>query len=310
MAFILAFALLLTQFSFTVAAEGDDVIPNINVNDVEDIVLAPSRALIENVDGEWDTSYEDPVFYYDVYVGCGLTATVTLKDGSTVSGDYLDVGAALGNAYPELYDDQYEKPWGVGKHTVQYVIQLSNGKSYVHSMQVEVAASPIKSFSVSVTGTLKENVDGYQKTYGGKTFFYYNLDVLKPVYTVVYKDGSQFTGSAQELHLQTGHAVSISTGQNEKPWKVGKHTVTFEYTGITYQLQVEVVGDGPAVIYGDVNDDGKVNTKDLILLRQHLAGWDVTINADNADVTADGKVNTKDLILLRQYLAGWDVTLG
>ncbi len=63
-------------------------------------------------------------------------------------------------------------------------------------------------------------------------------------------------------------------------------------------------------IYGDTNADGVINTKDVLLLRKHLAKWDVTIDADAADCNADGKVNTKDLLLLRKYLARWDVFLG
>jgi hypothetical protein len=62
-------------------------------------------------------------------------------------------------------------------------------------------------------------------------------------------------------------------------------------------------------IPGDVNDDGKVNGKDSILLAQYLARWDVSINLNAADVNGDGKVNGKDSILLAQYLAKWDVVL-
>ena len=62
-------------------------------------------------------------------------------------------------------------------------------------------------------------------------------------------------------------------------------------------------------ISGDVNGDRVVNNKDLGMLRQHLNGWDVTVDERAADVTRDGKVNNKDLGILRQYLNGWDVVL-
>ena len=63
------------------------------------------------------------------------------------------------------------------------------------------------------------------------------------------------------------------------------------------------------VIPGDANGDGKVNNKDLALLQQYLADWDVAIDTHVADVNDDGKVNNKDLALLQQYLADWDVVL-
>ena len=62
-------------------------------------------------------------------------------------------------------------------------------------------------------------------------------------------------------------------------------------------------------IPGDVNGDGKVNVKDITLLAQYLAEWDVSIDSNAADVNADGKINVKDITLLAQYLAEWDVVL-
>lgn len=58
---------------------------------------------------------------------------------------------------------------------------------------------------------------------------------------------------------------------------------------------------------GDMNNDGKINIKDLGLLQQRLNGWDVTMEESAADLNADGKINIKDLGLLQQYLNGWDI---
>lgn len=66
---------------------------------------------------------------------------------------------------------------------------------------------------------------------------------------------------------------------------------------------------GASVLKGDVNSDEKINTKDVILLRQFLAKWptaQLTEEQQNAaNVNGDDKVNTKDVIRLRQYLAKW-----
>ncbi len=65
------------------------------------------------------------------------------------------------------------------------------------------------------------------------------------------------------------------------------------------------------VIPGDTNNDGIINTKDMIFLSRAVAGgWDVKLNETSADVNKDGKVNMADVILLRRYLAGgWNVEL-
>lgn len=53
---------------------------------------------------------------------------------------------------------------------------------------------------------------------------------------------------------------------------------------------------------GDVNNDGKLNNRDLAQLQQALADWDVTLDGD-ADLNADGKVNNRDLSQLQQTLS-------
>ncbi len=77
-------------------------------------------------------------------------------------------------------------------------------------------------------------------------------------------------------------------------------------------VQTETVGGGVNVVSripGDVNDDGKVDSRDAIRLSKYLAKEDVEINLANADVTGDGKVNVQDLIRLKKYLAKVSVEL-
>ena len=62
-------------------------------------------------------------------------------------------------------------------------------------------------------------------------------------------------------------------------------------------------------IPGDVNRDGSVNGKDVMILCRYNAGWDVSIDLVAADVNRDGSVNGKDVMILRRYNAGWDVEL-
>lgn len=55
----------------------------------------------------------------------------------------------------------------------------------------------------------------------------------------------------------------------------------------------------PEVIPGDTDGNGKLNNRDLGLLQQYLADWDVVIDMDAADINGDGKINNRDLGLLQ-----------
>ena len=73
----------------------------------------------------------------------------------------------------------------------------------------------------------------------------------------------------------------------------------------------DVVGDYKALIYGDVNRDGKVNLSDVTGMLQKVAGWSIDVNADAADVDKSGDTNLLDVTKMLKKVAGWDdISLG
>ncbi|MGN1047373.1 MAG: dockerin type I domain-containing protein [Eubacteriales bacterium] len=65
--------------------------------------------------------------------------------------------------------------------------------------------------------------------------------------------------------------------------------------------------------WGDIYSDGKVDIMDSVKLAQYLAGWDISLTANErraADVFYDGSIDVKDAVKLAQYLAEWNVVLG
>ena len=77
-----------------------------------------------------------------------------------------------------------------------------------------------------------------------------------------------------------------------------------------------VSDDAPAIVYGDVNGDGNVNGRDVLLLRKYMANYDydtetstVEVHA-GADVNGDGTINGRDVLLLRKYMANYDYDTG
>ena len=62
-----------------------------------------------------------------------------------------------------------------------------------------------------------------------------------------------------------------------------------------------------APLFGDVNADGKVNTRDVIALLKHITGETVKVDENALDINGDGKVNTRDVITLLKYITGEDI---
>lgn len=90
----------------------------------------------------------------------------------------------------------------------------------------------------------------------------------------------------------------------------GNCFVTFMLTEYSDIILNETSQPEQTVKYGDINEDAKIDAKDVLLLRKYLSNWTVTVNKANADCNADGKIDAKDVLLLRKFLSGWSVTLG
>ncbi len=75
-----------------------------------------------------------------------------------------------------------------------------------------------------------------------------------------------------------------------------------------WDIEALIVGDGSR-FPGDADDNGKVNTDDVLLMLQYIQGEKPEIKLTNAEVNGDGRVNYDDALRVMQYLAGWDVAL-
>ena len=74
-----------------------------------------------------------------------------------------------------------------------------------------------------------------------------------------------------------------------------------------------VTADGTefkTLVYGDINRDGKVDTKDVIFMIRKSIGWDIDANMTAFDVNRDGVQNSKDIITVIRKLIGWNLELG
>ncbi len=66
-----------------------------------------------------------------------------------------------------------------------------------------------------------------------------------------------------------------------------------------------------ALIYGDVDRNGKINLADIAGVLKKIARWDNDISADAADVDKNGKMNLADVSKMLKHIAKWDdISLG
>ena len=61
---------------------------------------------------------------------------------------------------------------------------------------------------------------------------------------------------------------------------------------------------------GDVNGDGAIDMKDVLLLRKFIANVGDPVDEIAADANGDGAIDMKDVLLLRKFIANMDVTLA
>lgn len=63
-----------------------------------------------------------------------------------------------------------------------------------------------------------------------------------------------------------------------------------------------------AVVLGDVNGDGKISISDMLMVKTHILGTELTGAAvDAGDVNGDGKLSMSDYLMVKTHLLGGDV---
>lgn len=76
------------------------------------------------------------------------------------------------------------------------------------------------------------------------------------------------------------------------------------------ETPIQGLPTGEDVLYGDLDADGRISTRDSLLLAKYLENMTSEIVEEAADVNADNVITEEDFTKLMKYLAGWDVFLG
>lgn len=118
-----------------------------------------------------------------------------------------------------------------------------------------------------------------------------------------------------EYNLHTPDGKAVKTNQRAEGTKVlteeeAKNVSVGSYFDGWKPVHFDGVVE-PTVNYGDVNDDGKIDVSDAVLLLKRIAQTQgLNINEKACDVNANNEIETQDAILLLKYLAKVDVKFG
>ncbi len=206
--------------------------------DLQGITVIPTKTLMENTDGYDATDNAGKDFYYYSIDNTNPEFIVSYNDGTEKTYQTRWELEEDTGFYISYTDNQYDKHWDVGVHTV-----TANFMGATCDFEVEVVESPVESISVVPTKTLIENVDGYTNMdwETNTEYFNYYIDSSNPVYTVKYNDGNKKTYTNQsDLYNDTGYWPSFSDNQYDEHWGIGVHTVAVNFMGATCDFEVEV----------------------------------------------------------------------
>lgn len=131
-------------------------------------------------------------------------------------------------------------------------------------------------------------------------------------------ENNTFTGTLVTLTFQIKDSAELGSYPVTVSYYKGKYGNNIDGEDVNYNQngsRVPIIYvNGSVTVYsytpGDLNGDGRINSKDAIYLLRYIAGWELDgLVEDALDVNGDGKINSKDAVHLLRYIAGWDVTL-
>ena len=213
----------------------------VTVLEIESVTVG-NVVCIQNHTGSWDGYWdgygnyvENAWFKYDVYPG---NITIDFTDGTSISGDASKIAEYIGY-YPNFYSDQsYENQWDIGMYSATF-----NVAGYANTYAVEVVETPIERILVDDI-TYCEGTNGW-KEYSEDNAQWYYYDINPKELTVVLKNGTELSGSLNEVCEQLGCWQNCTSDQSyENQWGIGEHKATIDLLGVTTEYKI-IITDSP-----------------------------------------------------------------
>lgn len=182
-------------------------------------------------------------------------------------------------------------------------------------LPVSLTKAPYNAFENATVGTFygysgtyaEQYVAELQAYYPDKTFTFVSLGspINHSQYTLVEGETVQLvwlenvTWTSSDEHVATVNADGLVTGV-----QAGTAVITATTdSGASASCRVTVKAAG----FGDANGDGIVDIRDALVILQYSAGWNVTLNIQNADVNEDGLIGLSDALQILTDYMGQDL---
>lgn len=182
-----------------------------------------------------------------------------------------------------------------GAPTVYCITSEANG---VVTLSLKASIADLQRLDMQLTLTGYENITAVADCP-------LNVTVSNNVATITY-DAQNGSG----VDMRSGVAVLTmkKSGASQSITSAPKAIATKDANGALSPITKPTVTDDPYGGYalGDVNGDGKINTRDAVMILKYsarLIGLDETQQM-RADTNGDGKINTRDVVLVLKYSAG------
>ena len=276
----------------------------------EDFVLGETGAATVTLQGGADVAAGDFTIHYDT----------TAFEVSAVSADQaaVDAGALI----------VINPNFGNGQIKFSYVNtqgSFPDDMALIHVTLTAVSA-PSEHFVLSATGMGVYSVE-YEETqleYVSATACVFAPTVTPPTCTeegyTTYACPDCGDSYVVDITDALGHDLEQHAAKaptcTEVGWDAYESCSRCDYSTYVEIPMVEHVYDGECdpdcnvcgairevpVLPGDVNNDGRVNNRDLGIFQRYLNDWEVTVELKACDINNDGRINNRDLARLQQEI--------
>ena len=210
---------------------------------------------------------------------------------------------------------------GNGYYSHQYMTNIQAAASEAASMKRAYNSNILASalvFTIPVYDCMPEQACPKPTSSGNNNNFLDSLSVngysISPsfnMYTQSYSVSVPANVSSVNISASPKTSAARVSGTGNVSVRTGANILTVAVTAPSgaarnYTVTVNRAGDTAGYTYGDVNDDGFIDTVDTLLIMQYAAG-NVQLTQNQllaADVNGDGAADVVDALMILQYNAG------